>query len=141
MGKYLTTALLFTLSFISSPTHGYALDDELKVGRDIFLQQCAGCHGPEGNGDGEITELFKEKPRALSKLSSENGGEYPFELVYQTLKATEKVKGHGQTAMPIWGYYFNVEVLDDPNVEEREAFIALGKMLSVIYYIETLQEK
>lgn len=141
MAKNLTTAMLFTLSFIMSPVQSYALDDELKVGQDIFLQQCAGCHGPQGNGDGEIAELFKVKPGALSKLSSENGGEFPFELVYQTLKATEKVKGHGQTAMPIWGYYFNVEVLTDPGVEEREAFITLGKMLSVIYYIETLQEK
>lgn len=137
----MATTFLFILCFISSPIHGYALDDELKVGHEIFLQQCAGCHGPEGKGDGEIAELFKEKPKALSKLSSENGGEYPFELVYQTLKATEQVKGHGPTAMPIWGYYFNVEVLDDPEVDEKEAFITLGKMLSVIYYIETLQEE
>lgn len=129
------------LAFTLAPTLANALDDELKIGQAIYLLQCASCHGVEGNGDGVNADLFTVKPRALSLLSKENGGEYPFELVYQTLKATEKVEGHGDTAMPVWGDYFMVEVLDDPSIDEKESFIALGKLLSVIYYIETLQEK
>jgi len=127
------------LAMASIPSYGLALDDELKAGQEIFEGHCAVCHGKTGNGDGDIAELFKVKPKALSQLSKENGGEFPFERIYQTLKATKEVKGHGRTAMPVWGDYFRVEVLDDRSVDEEEAFVALGKMLSVIYYIETLQ--
>ncbi len=131
--------VLVGLAIGGIPDHGYALDDELKAGQEIFEGNCAVCHGITGNGDGDIADLFKVRPKALSQLSKENGGEFPFERIYQTLKATKEVKGHGRTAMPVWGDYFRVEVLDDPNVDEEESFIALGKMLSVIYYIETLQ--
>lgn len=125
---------------LTSPLPAYALDDELKIGQEIFQQYCAICHGPEGNGDGEIGLLFKLKPKALSQLSKENGGEYPFEMVYQTLKATKPVQGHG-TGMPVWGGYFQVEkALNDPSMDDDDALAAIGKMLSVIYYIETLQE-
>ena len=133
--------VLLGLAMGSIPNYGHALDDELKAGQEIFEGHCAVCHGIAGNGDGDIAELFKVKPKALSQLSKENGGEFPFERIYQTLKATKDVKGHGRTAMPVWGDYFRVEVLDDPSVDEDESFAALGKMLSVIYYIETLQTK
>lgn len=124
-----------------APVPANALDDELKLGKVVFQELCASCHGEQGNGDGVIADLFKVKPKAISQLSKENGGVYPFERVYQTLKATQKVKGHGDTAMPLWGDYFQVGVLDDPTADETQSFIALGKLLSVIYYIETLQEK
>ncbi len=124
-----------------APASANALDDELKLGQTVFQELCASCHGEQGNGDGVIADLFKVKPKALSQLSKENGGVYPFELVYQTLKATRKTKAHGDTAMPVWGDYFQVGVLDDPTADETQSFIALGKLLSVIYYVETLQEK
>ena len=118
-----------------------ALDEELKIGKEIFQQRCASCHGVDGSGDGQIAGLFKVKPKKLSMLSKENGGEYPFDLVYRTLKATKDIQGHGQTAMPVWGDFFEVErALDDPEMDIEDAYAAVGKLLSVIYYIETLQE-
>ena len=142
MRNSLIVAISIAIASQLLPIQAHALDDELKVGQAIFLVKCASCHGAEGKGDGEIADLFKVRPRSLSQLSRENGGEFPFDLVYQTLKATSKVKGHGETAMPVWGDYFMAEeVLDDPDIDERESFIALGRMLSVVYYIETLQEE
>lgn len=141
MMKSASAFACMALACMLAPTQAHALDDELKIGQSVFQELCASCHGAEGNGDGVIADLFKVRPRALSQLSKENGGEYPFELVYQTLKATRNTKAHGDTAMPVWGDYFQVNVLDDPTVDETESFVALGKLLSVIYYIETLQDK
>ena len=133
-------AAILVLALTSGPA--LALDDELKVGEQIYGQFCAVCHGEAGKGDGMMSDLFKVKPRDLSKLTAENGGEYPFELVYGTLKATEKVPGHGATAMPVWGDFFMVErALEDKSMKDDAAYAAIGKMLSVVYYIETLQEK
>ncbi|MEC9343282.1 MAG: cytochrome c [Pseudomonadota bacterium] len=133
--------MLFGLLLAHSPL-AHAMDEELAVGQRIFEQNCASCHGPAGDGDGEISVLFKEKPRALSQLAKENGGEYPFELVYQTLKATRPVQGHGVSAMPVWGNYFEVEkALGDRSMDDEAALIAVGKLLSVVYYIETLQDE
>ncbi len=134
--------LLFVLALAYGSGQAFALDDELKVGQVIFQQQCAVCHGMIGEGDGLLAELFKNKPRALSQLSKENGGEYPFDLVYRTLKATDPDPAHGAPEMPVWGNYFKVEkALSDPSMDNVEAMIAIGRLLSVIYYIETLQKE
>ena len=133
-------AALFTLALANQPA--FALDDELKVGQQIYERRCAACHGETGKGDGIMSDLFKVRPTVLSQLSKENDGEYPFERVYQTLKATEELPGHGPTAMPVWGDFFMVEhALRDTVMSEAEAYAVIGKMLSLVYYIETLQEE
>ncbi len=140
--KRFTGGILFAMALTLGTGQALAIDDELKVGQLIFQQQCAVCHGMTGEGDGLIAGLFKKKPRALSQLSKENGGEYPFELVYRTLKATEADPAHGAPQMPVWGSYFMVEkALEDPSIDNTEAMIAIGRLLSVVYYIETLQEE
>jgi mono/diheme cytochrome c family protein len=134
--------MLFLLTLALGAGQVLALDDELKLGQAIFQQYCAACHGATGEGDGPLANLFKVKPRALSQLSKENDGEYPFELVYRTLKATEPDPAHGAPAMPVWGNYFMVEqALSDPSIDNSKALIAVGRLLSVVYYIETLQEE
>ena len=134
--------MLFSLFLGIGFGQAQALDEELKLGRAIFQQYCAACHGVMAEGDGPLANLFKVKPRALSLLSRENDGEYPLELVYQTLKVTKPDPAHGAPAMPVWGNYFMVEqALSDPSIDNSEALIAVGRLLSVVYYIETLQEE
>ncbi len=81
--------MLFSLFLGIGFGQAQALDEELKLGRAIFQQYCAACHGVMAEGDGPLANLFKVKPRALSLLSRENDGEYPFELVLSDVKGNQ----------------------------------------------------
>ncbi|KKN31512.1 hypothetical protein LCGC14_0823410, partial [marine sediment metagenome] len=36
-------------------------------GKDVFMRYCIGCHGKEGQGDGEMAIFFEFKPRDFTK--------------------------------------------------------------------------
>lgn len=40
---------------------------DLRRGAQLFLSQCATCHGPEGHGDGPLADSLDPKPTALSE--------------------------------------------------------------------------
>jgi DMSO reductase family type II enzyme heme b subunit len=40
--------------------------EAVSLGRKLFSVQCAYCHGPEGKGDGEISDILFPKPRDLT---------------------------------------------------------------------------
>lgn len=46
---------------------GEAADNALAaLGRDVYAEQCAGCHGETGAGDGDAAKSFDTPPRALA---------------------------------------------------------------------------
>ena len=50
-------------------------------------------------------------------------------------------RGHGGATMPIWGDFFISDALVDRGVTETDAlYIAAGRALSVVYYLESIQE-
>lgn len=121
---------------------GPALAEEPVVGKASYERNCAACHGATGAGDGLVTELFQQKPKNLALLAKENGGVFPFDRVYQYIDGRAATKGHGPTNMPIWGDYFMVESLNNPNLDPQNAkAIVEGRILAVVYYLQTLQAK
>jgi mono/diheme cytochrome c family protein len=63
--------------------------DQLK-GRNIFLKHCAGCHGPEGKGDGYL--LLGPDPANLTRLATKKKSDA---LLLQTIH-------EGKPNMPSW---------------------------------------
>ncbi len=47
------------------------------VGRALYDDNCAACHGPSGKGDGPAAATLKTQPADLTRLSARNGGEFP----------------------------------------------------------------
>jgi len=47
------------------------VDPELARGEEIFLQNCASCHGEKGGGDGAAAAALNPKPRNFKAPSSE----------------------------------------------------------------------
>ena len=112
------------------------------IGQTIFQDRCAACHGAEGKGDGLVAELFRQAPKNLAILAKENGGEFPFERVYFSIDGRLKIQAHGDSNMPIWGEYFMEEALDDQTINPKNAAeVVDGRILSVVYYIQSLQVK
>lgn len=112
------------------------------IGKVIYDDHCSVCHGAGGAGDGLVAELFDQKPKNLTNLAKLNNGVFPFESVYQGIDGRREVRAHGFSRMPIWGDFFMEQALTDRGHHPRDArTMAEGRILAVVYYLQTLQQK
>ncbi len=109
----------------------------LSSGKLEYQQYCASCHGPGGKGNGPMSELWKKPPADLTLLSRKHNGLFPFWRVYHTIDGREEVMSHGPRAMPIWGAHFLMQEGGAPLDEHT----VLGRILALVYYVESLQAK
>lgn len=94
-------------------------DDIMNLGRKIYIQSCAVCHGLSGKGDGVVAGNLLVKPRDFTsgkyKLRSTKPGQVPLDQdIYKTLG---RGMGH-DNSMPAWS---------SMRVEEKHAVIAYIK--------------
>jgi len=137
----------FVLS--AAPLLSWAEDVEdvsVLLGKFEFQSHCAACHGVQGLGDGPIADLLKSPPANLTTISKSNGGVFPAIEVYQVIDGRRGLRAHGTTEMPIWGDRYMVETESDlikrniPHDQNIEAIVH-GRILSLVYYIQSIQEK
>jgi mono/diheme cytochrome c family protein len=120
---------------------GHADDSAIVLGKSIYGSLCAVCHGPDAKGGGQVGELFEIKPPDLTTLAAQNDGQFPFSDAYEVVILGMEAPGHGSSEMPIWGDYFMADALTDRGVNKSDAMtIAAGRALSVVYYLESIQE-
>ncbi len=85
----------------------------MQRGQQIYLQQCAVCHGIRGDGDGFLAAGFDVKPRDFTegvyKFRSTISGEFPL------VEDIERVVREGVpgTTMPAWGQFLNTQQVSD----------------------------
>jgi hypothetical protein len=84
-----------------------------------------------------MADLLRAAPADLTQLSKKNGGQFPFWRIYGTIDGREEVMGHGTRAMPVWGAHFLTEAGGQPLDEQR----VIGRILALVYYLESLQVK
>jgi DMSO reductase family type II enzyme heme b subunit len=104
MRTLLSLILILGLSFINV----YAQDNEL--GKKLYDQWCAQCHGYEGDADAYATDFVFPKPRdfefGVFKFRSTPTGESPTdEDIIRSIR-----KGNPGTSMPGWGRFSDEEV-------------------------------
>jgi mono/diheme cytochrome c family protein len=114
---------------------------DTQPGRQLYLQYCSACHGPEAKGDGLAGTLMQPHPADLTRLASRNNGEFPMERVVRTIDGREALRAHGEPVMPVWG-----EVLSDGHGDKGEQRPAIerrvqGRIFSIAEYLRTIQEK
>ena len=112
----------------------FAQEDEIAGGgRFQYQSHCAVCHGVDGQGNGRMASELLIKPSDLTQLAKENGGSFPFWDVYGVIDGRSDVAAHGSRAMPVWGAWFQVE--------EGSELLATGRILELIYYLKSIQQK
>lgn len=101
-------------------------------GFTIFHRYCRSCHGKEGEGDGHVAQYLKVAPTNLTRLTADNGGEFPTERVRESIDGREvSVPLHGRD-MPIWGAVFQVD-------EGQTEADVQRKLSDLIAYIQGIQ--
>jgi len=111
------------------------------IGSDEYRISCLNCHGEGGKGDGPMMELLTKKPSDLTVLAKNNGGEYSFVKVYQTIDGRVTVPGHGTREMPIWGARYAEEDYEQYGTAFGAEDVVRGRILQLVYFIQSLQQK
>ena len=116
-----------------------AADSVFILGESSYFMNCAVCHGDDGTGTGDVADLLRVPPPDLTTLSERAGGAFPFSEVYQSV--SEGIyRAHGGE-MPIWGNYFMTDTLKDRGINAEDAgHIVQGRILSLVYYLESIQK-
>ena len=131
-------ALAFTLS-LTGPA--LAADDSesrtVAAGKRVFMENCAVCHGADGRGAGIVAGHLEEVPTNLTTLSADNGGNFPFPQIYETIDGRRQVGPHGSREMPIWGTAFRHDMTNAGGMGEA---VVRGRILELIIYIQSIQE-
>lgn len=131
------TAVLVSSLWLAT---GFAQESEVVAsGKYEFHQNCVICHGLDGKGDSIMMNLnlLADKPPDLTQISKQNGGQFPFWQVYRIVDGREPVKGHGTPNMPIWGDLFTMQGGKSLPSETKAA----GRILNLVYYLQSIQEK
>lgn len=109
-----------------------------EAGRQEFMVACAGCHGETAKGDGPLAGLLDVDTPDLTNLAATVGkGEFPFEYALWMVDGRNVIRAHGST-MPIWGERFQASATSQRG--ETAEMVARGRMLSLIYYLESIQQ-
>lgn len=131
LASFLTAAILTGSAISAAP----AMADD--TGQTLYVDACASCHGVAGLGRGPMAELITVEVPGLRDLSEKNDGVFPMLKVIQIIDGRTGVRGHG-SEMPVWGSEFKAEALDEAGVYGSEIY-ARGKILSLLYYLESIQ--
>jgi mono/diheme cytochrome c family protein len=120
------------------PAVGLAQEEVvLKNGQQEYQAYCATCHGAQGKGDGPMSTILTVVPADLTQIRKKNNGEFPFWRVYKIIDGRDMVRGHGARGMPVWGAYFLSEEGGGYLDEDR----VIGRVLGLVYYLQSIQEK
>ncbi|HKA54761.1 MAG TPA: cytochrome c [Candidatus Binatia bacterium] len=111
----------------------------IEAGKREFQRSCATCHGADAKGDGPSVGALNVKPADLTQLSKNHGGVFLFWRTYEKISGADEapIRGHGTREMPIWGERFRLE----KGTGEEHAMGVRGRILSLVYYLQSIQEK
>ncbi|WP_051085236.1 c-type cytochrome [Hahella ganghwensis] len=147
--KLILTGLAFSLA-LALIVSVEAKAEEETIGADEYRMSCLSCHGVGGKGDGPVAKYLNVKPADLTKLSKNSHsqypdlkpGEFPFLKVYQMIDGRTDLTVHGDRAMPIWGDRYKADEGKSPAGYEGEyEKVVRGRILELVYYIQSIQEK
>jgi len=129
----LLSALLLTLA----PSASTAQEEKntSSSGKDLFLQYCASCHGPEALGNGPAASALKDKPKNLTLIAASRGGTFPSAEILAFIDGRDVSAAHGSREMPVWGKRFGEAVEPGAGAEA----VRHGTAMLIVDYLATIQ--
>jgi mono/diheme cytochrome c family protein len=102
-------------------------------GRELYVHNCAVCHGVDAKGAGPAANALKKPPSDLTLLRLMNGGKFPALAVQLSIKGGSTTIAHGTREMPMWGTVFS------EGGENRDAGDL--RVMALLKYLEQIQAK
>ena len=117
--------------------HAAGAAERPNVGKRLYRQYCASCHGEDGKGDGPVAATLTTKPTDLTQLAKKAGGKFPVAPTMAAIDGTTLVRPHGTGEMPVWGERLSRETAGVAGMHAA----ARGKLMQITDYLKSIQEK
>lgn len=114
-----------------------SIDDEIS-GPVYFAENCAVCHGPAGEGDGQLAGSLSVPPPDLTMLAARNGGVFPRDAVMSAIDGYARGE-HFAPEMPEFGSGDLGEAVIVETEEGVGTPIPQG-LIALADYLETIQK-
>lgn len=88
-------------------------------GAQLYTRFCASCHGSQGFGNGPVAASFKIMVPDLARIAKRHGGSFPEEQVRKIIDGRTILPAHGSREMPVWGFEFYGQNVDQPQPQQR----------------------
>jgi Cytochrome C oxidase, cbb3-type, subunit III len=132
------TRLSLALAVLSLALPASVIAGEAGQGQQLYDKYCSSCHGKDGRGNGSVSSYLKINVPDLSLLKRNNKGIYPLAKVMTSIDGSREVRGHGDTAMPVWGEVFEREAQKAESAK-YPILTSLLKIHVIAEYIASLQ--
>ena len=104
-------------------------------GREIFLANCAACHGSYADGAGAAAAALGINAPDLTEIATRRDGKFPYDEIRGIIEGRRDVAEHGPRIMPVWGEEFAVAAGGGMRGEN----VAWDKVEALVAYLETVQ--
>jgi mono/diheme cytochrome c family protein len=89
-------------------------------GEEIYLQDCAICHGSDLKGSGVSLYPYVAPPD-LTTLARRRGGKFPDDYFAKVVKNGAVIPAHGPAQMPVWGTDLTIAPWTEAELAQRIA--------------------
>ena len=111
---------------------------EVSRGAQLFQDNCSGCHGNSGEGDGPAAADLTPKPADLTRIAARNGGTFP---TAQVMSAIDGYTRQGtRSKMPEFGAYLKDAEMVLVDVGDGVKTPTPEPLYAVTLYLESIQK-
>jgi len=129
------TRLAILLVLLAAPVAAQDAD----IGRALYHQHCATCHGTEANGDGPMAGAMILKPSDLTVLRRDNEGVFPLVRVVKRIDGRDPLVSHG-SPMPVYGAYFE-KAFDVPiKAPSGQPILTSQAVVDLVAFLQEVQQ-
>lgn len=120
-------------------TAGTALaQEDAAIGEQIYMNNCAACHGVELDGQGGMAGVMLIKPKDLTVLSQNNDGKFPLFEVIKRIDGRDPLVSHG-SPMPVYGDFFEgVDVMI--KTDSGQPIATSAPVVSLVEFLKSVQK-
>ena len=111
----------------------------VEVGRGLYSDICAACHGSDGRGDGRLSLDLGTRPPDLTQLSAKNGGVFPQAQVMGVIDGYHR-SDDPHSEMPVFGELLASGDLVGVDVGDGRLTPTPERLVALAAYVETLQK-
>jgi mono/diheme cytochrome c family protein len=109
--------------------------DQISEGRQLYLRNCAACHGVKADGNGPAAPALTTKASDLRFLSARYGDPLPQDQIARFIDGRADVVAHGPREMPIWGE----KVWEYPEGQGNQRQVT-PRVAALIAYLQSIQK-
>ena len=117
---------------------GAATAQDAGVGRVLYEDHCATCHGLKADGAGPMAGVLLIKPADLTALTATNEGAFPLVRVIMRVDGRDPLVSHG-SPMPVYGDFFEG---DDTAMKTAsgQPIMTSRAIADLVAYLKSLQQ-